>query len=148
MCALIYEEKMSENTDAPAYAVVWGPVEHETGKKYGALAGCTSILVRPVDTNGECRSIMERVRALIPEALLPCADDDADSLVSRLTTSNFLDDIHVLRGGRGPQRVRLNATSYMQPRRVTWSVEAEQGEAVAPDGCVPLYDCRRTGAAG
>ena len=87
VCALIYEEKMSENTDAPAYAVVWGPVEHETGKKYGALAGCTSILVRPVDTNGECRSIMERVRALIPEALLPCADDDTAPHVTRAVFS-------------------------------------------------------------
>ena len=144
MCALIYEEKMSENTDAPAYAVVWGPVEHETGKKYGALAGCTSILVRPVDANSECRSIMERVRALIPKALLPCTDDDTASLVRRLAASDFLDDIHVLRGGRGPQRVRLNATSYEQPRRVTWSVEAEEGEVVAPEGYVALYVARRS----
>ena len=95
MCALIYTEKMSQNTDAPVYVVMWGPVEHKTGKKYGALAGCASILVRPVDANGECRSIMECVRAHIPEVLLPRVDDDAASLVRRLAASDFLDDIHV-----------------------------------------------------
>ena len=84
MCALIYTEKMSENTDAPVYVVMWGPVEHETARKYGASAGCASILVRPVDANGECRSVMERVRALIPKALLPCVEDDTASLVRRL----------------------------------------------------------------
>lgn len=132
-------KKMGDSTDAPAYDVVWGPVEKEIGEKYGALAGCKSILVRPVDACGEWRSIMERVRALIPKALLPCADDDTTSLVRRLAASDFLDDIHVLRGGCGPQRVRLNATAYPQPRRVTWSVKAEEEEADAYEGCVPLY---------
>ena len=151
VCAIVQEEEMSGSSVAEAYNVMWGPVEEEIAKKYGALAGGQSILVRPViDAKGEWLSLMERVRALIPEALLPCADDDTASLVRRLAASDFLDDIHVLRGGRGPQRVRLNATDYAQPRRVTWSVGAELKDSVALEGCVPLStdDCRRTGAAG
>ena len=146
MCAIVQEEEMSGSSVAEAYNVMWGPVEEEIAKKYGALAGGQSILVRPViDAKGEWLSLMERVRALIPEALLPCADDDTASLVRRLAASDFLDDIHVLRGGRGPQRVRLNATDYAQPRRVTWSVGADLKDSVALEGCVPLYGIPQLG---
>ena len=69
--------------------------------------------------------LLSGARACIPGAVRPVHGDTAESLKSRLSTSDFLDDIHILKGGKGPGRVRLNATSYPQPRRVTWSVLAD-----------------------
>ena len=71
---------------------------------------------------------MADVRALIPSSVLPRAEDTIRSLKNRLADTEFLDDIHVLKGGKGPSRIRLNATNYAQPRRVTWSVPVASGE--------------------
>ena len=127
-----------EESSHLAYSTVWGPVPDRTATCYGALAGCESIVVRPIDARGELEDLMRRVRALIPTSLIPRYGDDAQSLVSRLTTSEFLDDIHVLEGGSGPRRVRLNATRYAQPRRVTWSEEAKPA-GLSPSDARWLY---------
>ena len=57
MCAIVQEEEMSGSSVAEAYNVVWGPVEEEIAKKYGALAGGQSILVRPVIDGGKDHEI-------------------------------------------------------------------------------------------
>ena len=143
-----------EESSHLAYSTVWGPVPDRTATCYGALAGCESIVVRPIDARGELEDLMRRVRALIPTSLIPRYGDDAQSLVSRLTTSEFLDDIHVLEGGSGPRRVRLNATRYAQPRRVTWSEEAKPAgltPSPMPDGSMHTHSmagCPQTGGAG
>ena len=122
------------------YRLEWGPIPREDGLTLGALGGVCSILVRPPDSHQQWVSgLMERVRALIPDVLLPDrSQDDAEALVKRLAASDFLDDIHVLKGGKGPRRVQLNATHYPQPRRVTWSEEG-CSEEPAPEGFVWLY---------
>ena len=122
----------------PEYNVLWGPIPRDVGVAAGALDGCQSILVRPPDAHQQwVHGLMERVRAIIPDDLLPRCNEDVEALVQRHAASVFLDDIHVLKGGKGPRRVRLNATHYPQPRRVTWSEEADM--ALTPNGFVWLY---------
>ena len=86
----------------PEYNVLWGPIPRDVGVAAGALDGCQSILVGPPDSHQPwVRGLMERVRALIPDVLLPSPnDDDVNALVQRLAASDFLDDIHVLKGGK------------------------------------------------
>ena len=73
----------------------------------------------------------------MPQDVIPTRDDTVDSLVERLSSSTFLEDSHVQKGGCLMTRVRLNATSYSQPRRRSWSVQAaepytdEDGDAVS-----------------
>ena len=56
--------------------------------------------------------------------MLPSQSDSAESLRVRLSESNFLHEAWVLRDGHGRRGyIRLNATSYPQPRRVRWSKE-------------------------
>ena len=69
--------------------------------------------------------------------VIPTRDDTVDSLVARLSASSFLEDSHVQMSGCLKRRVRLNATSYSQPRRRSWSVQAaaphtdDDGDAVS-----------------
>ena len=79
-----------------------------------------------------------RRRALreVPDEVLPRPTDTAASLAARLSASTFFEDSHVLEKGKGPRRIRLNATSMPQPRRRTWSLivedefEDEDGDTV------------------
>ena len=51
--------------------------------------------------------LLHGARACIPGAVRPVLGDTAESLKSRLSISEFLDEIHILKGGKGPGRVRL-----------------------------------------
>ena len=125
-----------EESSNLVYSIVWGPIPDRIATSYGALAGCESIVVRPIGC-GELEDLMSRVRNLIPVSLIPRYSDDAKSLQNRLAASEFPDDIHVLEGGSGPRRVRLNATRYPQPRRVTWSDEAKPAGFAPAEGVPP-----------
>ena len=123
------------------HARLWGPVPAAEAHRVGALAAAASVLIRPSDA---CNmgSTFARVRALLPEDIYPQSDDTAVTLAQRLGASEVLDDIHSPRGGRGTggRSVRLNASQYPQPRRVTWSVEAAAAHLVPGVGWVqPLY---------
>ena len=103
-----------------AFEVVWGPVPDDIGVRNGALSGCDSVLICPRVTP-QLESIMQRVRALMPDSMFPRDDDDSKSLAQRLAECDYLDDIHCQKGGTGKRRIRLNATTYAQPRRITYS---------------------------
>ena len=125
-------------------SIIWGPISAAVARRDGALRGTASVLIHPTQT-AELREILAGVRSLIPRALLPCAYDTKITLARRLSQCEFLDEINVLRNGSGPQRVRLNSTSYPQPRRVTWSdqvshdTETYLGLDPAPEGYIYLY---------
>ena len=69
-----------------------------------------------------------KVLRQIPEDIFPRVEDSVQSLLLRLSASEFLDDAMVLRGGCGPDYVRLNATDYPQPRRALWgAIDPESG---------------------
>ena len=114
-------------TELPPFRIEWGPISEALGAKYGAISGCESVLIRPTVTL-ELEHIMRRVRALMPEAMFPRHDDTAKSLAKRLAECDFLDDIHVRKGGTGTKFIRLNATQYPQPRRVSWSEPWKDGD--------------------
>ena len=109
-----------ETWEPPSFKIVWGPVSEERAVRFGAISGCESILIRPTMTL-ELEGILQRIRALMPDAMFPREGDDADSLARRLGDCDFLDDIHCRKGGTGRRYIRLNNTTYAQPRRVTWS---------------------------
>ena len=104
--------------------LLWGPISMEVAALAKMWAPCptATVLLRP------CIPADVREAALreVPDEVLPRPSDDVASLVERLSQSHFLEDSHVLRHGSGPQRVRLNATSYPQPRRRSWSLVVEQ----------------------
>ena len=107
---------------------VWGPVSPEEASACGALHGATSVLLCLV-MNPVLQALVRAVRAVIPQDILPRDNDDAQTLAQRLASSDFLDDIHFPVGGhgRGGRTRRLNATTWPQPRRVTWSVPTTFG---------------------
>ena len=124
------------------HARLWGPVLAAEAHSVGALTSAASVLIRPSDTCMNIWSMFARVRALLPEGIYPRSDDTAVTLARRLGESAFLDDIHFPRGGHGAHGrfVRLNATPYPQPRRVTGSEEAAAAHLVPSVGWVqPLY---------
>ena len=45
-----------------------------------------------------------------------------EKLRDNMSKCSILDDIYALEGGCGPSTIRLNATTYSQPRRISWSV--------------------------
>ena len=98
--------------------LLWGPIPANIAKDAGAAFPTASVLLQPHVTP-ELRAALMRE---IPADVLPQPGDTAPILARRLAGSTFLEDSHVLKGGRGPQRVRLNATTYKQPRRRSWSV--------------------------
>ena len=67
-------------------------------------------------------SVMHAVMLDFPSDLYARHSDGPSTLAARLAASKELDDIHTLKGGKGPQRVRLNGTTYAAPRRTSMSV--------------------------
>ena len=65
---------------------------------------------------------MDRVKAVVPEAMRPMPGDTAVSLMHRIRDDPFFEPMMVHKGGCGPQRVQLKGTTYSQPRRKSWSV--------------------------
>ena len=59
----------------------------------------------------ELEGILQRIRALMPDAMFPRECDDANSLARRLGDCDFLDDIHCRKGGTGRRYIRLNNTT-------------------------------------
>ena len=115
--------ELPPNDDASRATLLWGPLSKELASQAGMWmpSATATVLLKPV-VSDELRHAVLRE---IPRDVLPTSDDTVQSLVTRLSKSAFLEDSRVLKGGRGPQRVRLNATSYPQPRRRSWSVEVE-----------------------
>ena len=89
-------------------SVLWGPISPEASRRAGAAFPTSSVLLRPELPCG----VAEAATAVVSDAVLARPDDTASTLQARLAQSSFLEDIHVLKGGRGPARVRLNATCY------------------------------------
>ena len=117
-------------------SVLWGPISPEASRRAGSAFPTSSVLLRPQLPCG----VAEAAIAVVPDAVLSRPDDTASTLRARLAQSSFLEDIHVLKGGRGPARVRLNATSYPQPRRRSWShvVEEHVADQQTDDTCASL----------
>ena len=113
--------------------VLWGPISPADARDAGSEFPASSLLFEP----GIDPELRARVLAEVPQDVIPTRDDTVDSLVERLSSSTFLEDSHVQKGGCLMTRVRLNATSYSQPRRRSWSVQAaepytdEDGDAVS-----------------
>ena len=82
-------------------------------------------------------SVRTAVLAEVPEEVLPKAGDTPKDLVQRLRASDFVENSHVLKGGKGPARVLLKGTAYPQPRRRSWSVEVDDDDAEPAEGVAP-----------
>ena len=125
----------------PRATVLWGPISPEVIRRVGAGFPTSSVLLRPELPHG----VAEAATAVVPDEVLARPDDTKSTLRARLAQSSFLEDIHVLKGGCGPARVRLNTTCYPQPRRRSWSLaEKKQGfrersTDMSDDTCV--YHC-------
>jgi hypothetical protein len=100
--------------------LLWGPISPAVAWEAGSGFPASSILLKP-SIDPELRA---QVLAEVPPDVIPTRDDTVDSLVARLSASSFLEDSHVQMSGCLKRRVRLNATSYSQPRRRSWSVQA------------------------
>jgi len=113
--------------------LLWGPISPAVAWEAGSGYPASSILLKP-SIDPELRA---QVLAEVPPDVIPTRDDTVDSLVARLSASSFLEDSHVQMSGCLKRRVRLNATSYSQPRRRSWSVQAaaphtdDDGDAVS-----------------
>ena len=113
--------------------LLWGPISPAVAWEAGSGFPASSILLKP-SIDPELRA---QVLAEVPPDVIPTCDDTVDSLVARLSASSFLEDSHVQMSGCLKSRVRLNATSYSQPRRRSWSVQAaaphtdDDGDAVS-----------------
>ena len=90
--------------------VLWGPHPKEVAVAAGmwAPAPMSTILLRPCVPEKLRQAVLREV----PDDVLPRPTDTAASLTARLAASAFLEDSHVLKDGKGPRRVRLNATRY------------------------------------
>ena len=112
-------EEAEETSGPPAPRIpavhIWGPVQREQAVRSGALAAASSVLLAPV--NGAA-GLFDRLRAVVPDAVLPSATDTAQSLRVRLSASTFLHPSWVLAKGNGKngQYIQLNTTTYPQPR--------------------------------
>ena len=98
--------------------VNWGPVSKEEALDVRSRWPALSVLLTPSVQPNHIQAIQD----LIPDEVWPRADDTANSLRQRLSNCTFLDDILFPRNGSSATMVHLNATTYSQPRRVTWSV--------------------------
>ena len=76
---------------------VWGPVCADAAAAAGCIRAAVSVAVKPHIS----RHVVAAALGCVPAEVLPRADDDAASLVARLSVSPFLDDAHVLNGGNG-----------------------------------------------
>ena len=106
------EETATGSTVGPA-EVAWQMTAHEV-RALGGLGWGGSLVLRSKSKG--LSELLDGARACIPHEVFPRFDDSAVDLRCRLRDSDFLDDIHCLKGGKGPGRVRLNATCYPQPR--------------------------------
>lgn len=114
--------------------LLWGPIAEADARDVGAHSPTATVLLRPALDQG----IRARALAEIPVAMWSLPEDTASSLRDRIAASDFFEDSHVLKGGNGRgtgRRVRLNATTYPQPRRRSWSVTVK-GPHVDEDGDV------------
>ena len=98
-----------ETWEPPSFKIVWGPVSEERAVRFGAISGCESILIRPTMTL-ELEGILQRIRALMPDAMFPREGDDADSLARRLGDCDFLDDIGIPTLSKGWHRKTMHST--------------------------------------
>ena len=117
----------------PTARLLWGPMSREQSEAAGARFPTSSILLG-VDIP---ESVRTAVLAEVPEEVLPKAGDTPADLVQRLRASDFVENSHVLKGGKGPARVLLKGTAYPQPRRRSWSVEVDDDDAEPAEGVAP-----------
>ena len=98
-------------------------VEKDTMEHLGTIAMRQSLLFRPT----LYMKILIAVMNLIPKELLPRNDDTPELLAQRISQCALFDELEALTAGGqcGKKRTRLNETTYSQPRRVSWSVVAE-----------------------
>ena len=125
---------------------VWGPVPAAQAHGAGAWAAATSVLLKPLDEH-VLMELVHGLRQLVPDAVLPSATDDAQTLRTRLSGEAFLHPSWVVAKGhgRGGRYIELNTTTYKQPRRVLWATPLvsehtdEDGDRVIGCLCYPHY---------
>ena len=95
--------------------VVWGPIGIEEAAAAGSRMPSASVVLRGIVDD----QLRTAALSVVPREVLQWPEDDSvKSLISRLAASTFLEDSHVLKGGgNGKRYIRLNETSYAQPRR-------------------------------
>lgn len=92
----------------------------EVSRKYAKahVTAASFVLLQP----GLHVKVVAAALAEVPDALRAWPHDTRDVLVLRLSQCSELDNMLVLLNGNSLPRVRLNATDYAQPRRISWSV--------------------------
>ena len=84
--------------------------------------------------------VVAEAKEIVPDAVRVREDDTRESLLQRLSSCHELDDMLVLQKGSTLPRVRLNATVYPQPRRISWSVVVrESHEDADGDRVTTMY---------
>ena len=123
----------------PTARLLWGTISREQSEAAGARFPTSSISEHSVACGHTQvpESVRTAVLAEVPEEVLPKAGDTPKDLVQRLRASDFVENSHVLKGGKGPARVLLKGTAYPQPRRRSWSVEVDDDDAEPAEGVAP-----------
>ena len=119
------EEHSHHQKNAGKPTVCWGPVTSEEAQAAGCMAASVSILLKPADVQSFVDAKRAAMLSIHPD-IYPRSTDDSKSLKARLNDCTFLDEINAKWQGHGKngKRVRLNKTTYSQPRRATFSVIA------------------------
>ena len=103
--------------------LIWGPLSiQDCQHAHAPLVPTSSIAIQPHVEE----SVRRAAVAEVPHDVYQRDTDTAKTLAARLDASTFLEDMHVLKGGKGPGRIRLNSTQYAQPRRRSWALLVER----------------------
>ena len=102
-----------------------GSSDSEEAQAAGCMAASVSILLKPADVQSFVDAKRAALACIHPD-IYPRSTDDSKSLAARLSDCTFRDEINAKWQGHGRngKRVRLNKTTYYQPRRATFSVIA------------------------
>ena len=123
---------IGHSNELSSHTVLWGPVTADAAKAAGCVAPASSVLLKPADVHGFAEARAAALACIDPD-IYPRSDDTPEKLATRLSGCAFLDEINAKKGGhgRGGRRVKLNSTTYAQPRRATFSVKAR--DATCPE---------------
>ena len=109
---------IGHSNELSSHTVLWGPVTREAARAAGCVAPASSVLLKPADIHGFAKARAAALACIDPD-IYPRSDDTPEKLATRLSGCAFLDEINAKKGGHGKagRRVKLNSTTYAQPRR-------------------------------
>ena len=118
------EETATGSTVGPA-EVAWQMTAHEV-RALGGLGWGGSLVLRSKSKG--LSELLDGARACIPHEVFPRFDDSAVDLRCRLRDSDFLDDIHCLKGGKG----QVDKVLYTVDTRRVVTLPGRSGQARGP----------------